>query len=83
MVSELLGKGLLLVVKLDAVREGRINRCFKDFFDPFDDVLAVLSRIDNPTDILLEGLKVAFRFIKAALTIYYENLFDNSQNVKQ
>lgn len=83
MSVELLGEGLLLIIELDAVWEGRIDSCFKDFFDAFDDVLAVFSCVNNPTDILFEGFKVAFGLIEAAFTIYHEDLFNNSQDVEQ
>ena len=78
---KLLWKKLLFLRKLYAVSKGRIDNSFKHFFDSFNDIFAILTCIDNPTDSLLKLFTSSFGFVIASLAVKIEHFLNNSQDI--
>ena len=64
---------------------GGVDGIIQDLLNSFNDVLAVLGRVDDPTDCFLKLLPALclVSLVKALVTVHSEHLFDDLQYVKQ
>lgn len=74
---------MFLIREVDVVLEGLVDGRLEDLPYALDDILAVFGSIDDPADVLLEGIGTALAFIEATLTVYQEDLFDHAEDVEQ
>jgi hypothetical protein len=74
---------LFFVVELNIVGEGRVDGRFEDLLNSLDYIFTVLSSVNDPADVFLEGLEIALGLIEAPFTVNQEDFLDNSEDVQQ
>lgn len=74
---------MFLIREVDVIFEGLVDGKLKDLPYPLDDILAIFGSVDDPADVLLEGIGTALAFIETTLTVDQEDLLDHSEDVEQ